>query len=187
MITAVFAMGVNGEFGSNSRNGLPWGTIPEELENFYNLLENECKGDIILVGKKTYETAPPRLRRLFEQRMVLVYGRSEPAWYVPQNRKVINKPHKLITKIGPGLRKYAERTDIVAIGGKTVIEQMLKHKLVDTVLRSLVLRKDGAPFSSATVYLDPYMMDNAFKDAAIVQHLYGENELYKFVLEGIYL
>lgn len=182
MINALFAVGPNGEFGTNNGR-LPWGSFPEELENFYSLMENDFARDIVLIGKNTYETAPPRLRNLLCDRLVLVYGRSEPKWH----ENVLPGNHKLITKIGKGLVSYAADTDIVAIGGKTVLHQLMKKNLLNSALRSVVYRKDGSHSSIATVYLDPVVVDSAFKDAAIIQHRTGENLMYRFVLEGVYL
>lgn len=178
MINALYAVGPKGEFGTENGR-LPWGSFPEELEVFYNTLKDDFKGDIILVGKRTYETAPPRLKRILESRFVLVYGRTPPKWICP------NK-HKLITQLGKGLLSYSPKVDIVCIGGKTVIEELASKKLLNTHVRSVVTRQyyeEGFP--NARVYLNPHKL--GLENAAIIEHKRGKGEMLQFVQEGVYL
>lgn len=179
MITAIYAVGPNGEFGTDEGR-LPWGSFPQELENFYNLLEKDFKSAIILVGKRTYETAPPRLKRLLSERYVLVYGRTPPKDWLHDSK------HKLLTQIGKGLQSYTEEVDILCLGGKTVIELLASKKLINTHVRSIVTRKycdDG--FASARVFLDPYKL--GLGDAAIIEHKRGHSDTLEFVQQGVYL
>ena len=179
MINALYAVGPKGEFGAEDGR-LPWGSFPQELENFYSLLEKEFRSDIILVGKKTYETAPPRLKRLLSERYVLVYGRTPPKEWFHATK------HKLITQIGRGLCSYTKEIDMVCIGGKTVIELLASKKLLNTHVRSVVTRKySDEGFVNSRVYLDPYKL--GLEDAAIIEHKRGSSDMLEFVQQGVYL
>lgn len=55
MISLHFAVGSAGEFGLNG--GLPWGSIPKELETFWKGLKSE-KPDFIVMGSSTFRSLP---------------------------------------------------------------------------------------------------------------------------------
>ncbi|QGH45267.1 thymidylate synthase [Bacteriophage Eos] len=179
MIYALYAMGPNGEFGS--AKGLPWGSFPEELEFFYASLD-AGKSDVIIVGKRTYETAPKRLRELLEKRRVLVWGRTPPEnWYNPR--------HRHLRYIGKGLKTYLNGSDAVIIGGAALLEEAASQKVIDVYLRSTIEMKlcgnmwDNFP----TIKLKHDDLLLWPVDSAVVVHRRGENEKYRFVSEGVYL
>lgn len=179
MIYALYAMGPNGEFGSAI--GLPWGSFSEELEFFYEFLE-PFKADIIVVGKRTYETAPKRLREVLEKRQVLVWGRTPPTiWY--------NEQHRHLRYIGKGLKTYLNGSDAVIIGGAALLEEAASQKVIDAFIRSTIEMKlcgnmwDNFP----TIKLKHDDLLLWPVDSAVVVHRRGENEKYTFVSEGVYL
>lgn len=179
MIYALYAMGPNGEFGSEK--GLPWGSFPEELGFFYECLD-AGKSDVIIAGKRTYETAPKRLRETLEKRRVLVWGRTPPANFY-------NSRHKHLRYIGKGLKTYLNGSDAVIIGGAALLEEAAKQKVIDVYLRSTIEMKlcgnmwDNFP----TIKLKHDDLLLWPVDSAVVVHRRGENEKYRFVSEGVYL
>lgn len=179
MIYALYAMGPDGEFGSEK--GLPWGSLPEELEFFYEFLE-PFKADVIVVGKRTYETAPRRLREMLEKRLVLVWGRTPPKeFYSPQ--------HRHLRYVGKGLKTYLNGSDAVIIGGATLLEEAANQKIIDAFVRSTVNKKLSGDIwdNRPTVYLKHDDLRLWPVDSAVVVHRTGSNVKYEFITEGVYL
>lgn len=60
LMEAIFASGLNGEFGFEGR--LPWEHIPEDMKFF----KETTMGKVLVCGKNTYESLPPLKGRTLE-------------------------------------------------------------------------------------------------------------------------
>lgn len=187
MITALYAMRVDGAFGvfnpatMDAYGGLPWGSIPEELEQFYRVLDTY---QVVIVGHNTYTTAPPRLKKALDKKsIVYVVGSASPI--------LIKNPHsnvRFITHLGSKITSFCEEIEAVCIGGKALLETLATMGCLDGIYRSTIYPKAGTvPSLDHIMYLEHPVLKSVPPDAVVTHIASGENERYRFVMEGIYL
>lgn len=178
MIFGLFAVGDHGEFGLKDGK-LPWGSFKEELEVFYSTLE-ELRHDPIIIGKNTYESALPRLRKALETRLVYVYGRTKPEFY--------GVNHKLLTQIGGSFKRVTDawESDALVLGGATLLHHFYNRGLFDGFIRSTVSRKDGLFHPNSDFHLNTGFFQDS-PDATVFLLEQGENEELTFKQETVYL
>jgi dihydrofolate reductase len=114
------------------RGGLPW-TYPEELEHFYRT----TKGNVVIMGSKTYDTAPARL---FDDRKAIVLSKQiredeESVCFVQSLTECL----ELIQELDPSQKVFM-------IGGAEIAHLFLCHNL----LSSFILTQIHGKFSGDT-------------------------------------
>lgn len=187
MISALFAVRNDGAFGTlnpctlDASGRLPWGSIPEELEQFYKVLELY---KVVIVGHNTYITAAPRLKKALDAKgAVYVVGASAPS--------LIRNPHynvRFITHFGPKIQDFFAETEAVCIGGKALLESLAMMGSLDGVYRSIIYPKAGTvPSLDHIMYLDHPLLVSNPPDSVVSHVAEGENERYRFVMEAVYL
>lgn len=187
MITALYAMRVDGAFGvfnpatMDAYGELPWGSIPEELEQFYKILDTY---QVVILGHNTYTTAPPRLKKALERKsMVYVVGSASPILIKNPPRNV-----RFITHLGSKIRDFCNEVEVVCIGGKALLETLATMGCLDAIYRSTIYPKAGTvPSLDHIMYLEHPILTSTPPDAVVTHVASGENERYRFVMEGVYL
>lgn len=120
MVTAIFALGPNAEFGN--MNQLPWGSFPQELEAYKSALDEALQPhhpNIILVGKNTWDGLPVSAKQNLVNHTsnIWIYGSKMPKEYPGAN-------FRLIRDIGFNLPEEWEYSNVVCIGGAHLLEKM---------------------------------------------------------------
>lgn len=176
MIFGLFAVGQDGSFGT-FEGKLPWGSFPEELEQFYAVLISN-KNDTIVIGKTTYETAPPRLREALAGRLVFIMGRNSP-------NKLLDSKHFWMPLVGGSFGKLAKRTpktDILVLGGKATLEEFSRLGLLDGYIRSRIYGQ----FPQGDITLSNELVETPL-DSTIVVLASGGNDNLSYTQEMVYL
>lgn len=120
------------------KNRLPW-HIPEDAQRFMTL----TKGHTVLMGRKTYESLPPKYKPLPHRRNV-VATREPSKFSVPQDVEVCASPVRFVEDCLSG--KIQLSTGILwIVGGEEIYRLTLPfwHELYLTVVHS---RNDGDAF-----------------------------------------
>lgn len=146
MVTAIFAIGPQGQFGY--RGGLPWGSFPQELEAYNNALNSVFSGErpvVLLIGKSTWETLPEKARDklINKSSQIWVYGRSEPSKY---GVKV-----NVLTEIGYTLPPQWEYHDVLCVGGAYLLNKLFELGHIDKAYISRVWWNLPAPINSESL------------------------------------
>lgn len=170
---ALYAVGPDGQFGLNGK--LPWGSIPEELEHFY---ETADKAAAIVVGAKTYFNSPKKLKDFLSSKIVYVYGAPDG--------KLLSHKHQFITQITPAFRKISKNLAIVFIGGKALLEKAMEEKLLDVLVVTEVKPNCVTQHMPADVYLNRKLIEHPIS-ATIVHGLYGKTEEFNYRVRKVYL
>lgn len=171
---AVYAVGPDGQFGLGGR--LPWGSLPEELEHFYAVVD---KASVLVVGAKTYFSSPPRLRSLLSRKTVYIYG-------LPKGDDLFSDNHRYLTKLSYAFRKVTGNFSTMFIGGKVLLEEAHFHKLIDVHIRSTVHPKCVVEKMPADTYLSNEFL-RVPQSATVVYQRGGNTDDYYFSIERIYL
>lgn len=187
MITALYAMRNDGAFGvlnsatMDACGHLPWGSIPAELEQFYRILDTY---QVVIVGRNTYITAPPRLKKELDKKSVVyVVGSASPLLLKDTHHNV-----RFITHLGSKIRNFCEDVEAVCIGGKALLETLATVGCLDGIYRSTIYPRAGTvPSLDHIMYLEHPVLTSVPPDAVVTHIASGENERYRFVMEGIYL
>ncbi|OGE84153.1 MAG: hypothetical protein A3B23_00960 [Candidatus Colwellbacteria bacterium RIFCSPLOWO2_01_FULL_48_10] len=118
MIAIIAAVAENGVIGSN--NELPWGdmlNIPDDTKRFIEL----TKGNVVVMGRKTYESIRKLGRRLPNRTRVVITRQTD--YETIPDFETSNSLEKTI-------EKYKDR-DIFVIGGTEIFKQAIP--LADTM------------------------------------------------------
>lgn len=111
MISIIAAIGKNRELGKN--NALLW-HIPEDMKRFKDL----TTGQVVIMGRKTYESLPPRFRPL-PNRINIV---------VTRNNKWRTSDCTVVNSIEEAVEKAKEfNKEIFIIGGASIYQQGIKY------------------------------------------------------------
>ena len=156
MITAVFATGRRGEFG-NKNGTLPWGSIPEELELFFDTV-SRLNPSALIVGAHTWLTLPnsAKERLVTENSITWVYildpsGEAKPI--VNAKPRAYSYHCVFITTVTPTLASMFKDINAVAIGGAYLLDKLYSNNLVDRALVSVIKPAAGEPDFKAEVTL----------------------------------
>lgn len=183
MITAIFATGRRGEFG-NKDGTLPWGSIPEELQVFFDTVDS-LNPKALIVGAHTWLTLPKSAKKKLTEVRPAVGKNNINTVYIfdPKGvakailgEKVDELYHCMfITTITPTLFSVFENTHAIAIGGAYLLDKLYSNDLVDRAFISIVKPAEGEPEFTADVKLPStvYLADS--KTTIIktnVEHLY---------------
>lgn len=187
MIAALYAMRNDHAFGLfdpatfSASGALPWGSVPEELENFYQILD---QFEAVLVGHNTYTTAPPRLKKILSKKpIVYIVGSRAPTLITETSQNM-----RFLTQVGSSIREFCSEIDTVCIGGKALLETLADQGALDAIYRSTITPKAGTiPSLDNIIYLDHPLLSGTPPHAVVSYVASGENERYRFVTEGIYL
>jgi dihydrofolate reductase len=152
MITAIFAVGPQGQFGKG--NGLPW-ECKADLEGMYADLKR-LRPNIILVGARTYKSLPlsvikkistacntPNLWSSSKEET-----KAPPEWHVYSRGPVPQKEGHtdnfgVILEISESLEKYYEGVNVVCLGGAGLLEHLFDYDLIDqAIVTHIRLNKD---------------------------------------------
>lgn len=184
MIVGLYAVGQNGEFGLNGR--LPWGSFPEELAAFNDILESN-KGYHILVGYKTWSTLPTSVKkRLADLKYsILVYAERKTRELLELS-KLPNVT--VITKLDYSLKDFLKDSLALVIGGASLLEECLDQGILDGCYISTVVNKDPGRigFECDTALLPPLWDEIHMPPATVFVVASGENENLSFVQEYHY-
>lgn len=155
MINIIAAIGKNRELGKD--NKLLW-NIPEDLERFKNL----TNGQIVIMGRKTYESLPEKFRPL-PNRINIVMTRDLNFTILERPSQDSNSEVMVCGSIEDAIKKGASRGEIFIIGGASIYQQAIKY--ADKLYLTLV--------------------DKEYPDADAFFPEYGEFGNLKLVGEGV--
>lgn len=157
MITAMYAVGPNGEFGLKGK--LPWGSFKEELDAFYSQLD-VLNPDNIIIGAGTYLVLPEVVR----QRMV-----GESDLFIRADRPLPNDiKHGIytpISKIGDTLPTFLKDQQTVVLGGATLLYEMYIHGHIESAFVSTIFSNQKL---EADVHLDNTILDYNYESTRLV-------------------
>lgn len=157
MITAIYAVGPNGEFGLKGK--LPWGSFKEELDAFYSQLD-VLNPDNIIIGAGTYLALPEVVR----QRMV-----GESDLFIRADRPLPNDiKHGIytpISKIGDTLPTFLKDQQTVVLGGATLLYEMYIHGHIESAFVSTIFSNQKL---EADVHLDNTILDYNYESTRLV-------------------
>ncbi|UCR80954.1 putative dihydrofolate reductase [Escherichia phage Lindwurm] len=157
MITALYAVGPNGEFGL--RGKLPWGSFREELDAFYSQLD-VLNPDNIIIGAGTYLALPEVVR----QRMI-----GESDLFIRADRPLPDDiKHGIytpISKIGDTLPTFLKDQQTVVLGGATLLYEMYIHGHIESAFVSTIFSTQKL---EADVYLDNTILDYNYESTRLV-------------------
>ncbi len=122
MISLIVGMTKSGVIGNNLK--LPW-HIADDLKNFKKLTE----GNVVIMGRKTYESLPPKFRPLPNRHNIIISSSINHL----DNAEIASSVEDAIKK---GKTKYRE---IFIIGGATIFTQAMP--LVDTMYISYIKKE----------------------------------------------
>lgn len=176
------AMNRDGIISINDK--LPW-HIPEDLLRFKKMTE----GNIVIMGRKTYESLPPKHRPL-KNRMNVVLTR-EPEKYTDENAKYDNLLFTTMEKVFDlELTKKSQDKKIFIIGGSEIYALFLPYCSVIHITR-VYSNKEFHAYKNIVLfpYSDAYFLKNGFskKDEKYVEKfIYSKNENIKFKYITLY-
>ena len=157
MITAMYAVGPNGEFGL--RGKLPWGSFKEELNAFYAQLD-VLNPDNIIIGAGTYLALPEVVR----QRMI-----GESDLFIRADRPLPDDiKHGIytpISKIGDTLPTFLKDQQTVVLGGATLLYEMYIHGHIESAFVSTIFSNQKL---EADVHLDNTILDYNYESTRLV-------------------
>lgn len=157
MITAIYAVGPNGEFGLKGK--LPWGSFKEELDAFYSQLD-VLNPDNIIIGAGTYLALPEVVR----QRMI-----GESDLFIRADRPLPNDiKHGIytpISKIGDTLPTFLKDQQTVVLGGATLLYEMYIHGHIESAFVSTIFSNQKL---EADVHLDNTILDYNYESTRLV-------------------
>lgn len=157
MITAIYAVGPNGEFGL--RGKLPWGSFKEELDAFYSQLD-VLNPDNIIIGAGTYLALPEVVRQRMVGESDLFIRADRP---LPDDTKhVIYTP---ISKIGDTLPTFLKDQQTVVLGGATLLYEMYIHGHIESAFVSTIFSNQKL---EADVHLDNTILDYNYESTRLV-------------------
>lgn len=123
MFTLVVAYDSKKGIGLN--NDIPW-NYPEDLRRFSTI----TKGNVVIMGRKTYESIPIKYRPL-PNRINIVISKSPKPKHVPSNVVWVSSIDAANT-----IAIANESSKIYVIGGASIYQQYLKNKLITNMLVS---------------------------------------------------
>ena len=157
MITALYAVGPNGEFGL--RGKLPWGSFKEELDAFYSQLD-VLNPDNIIIGAGTYLALPEVVR----QRMI-----GESDLFIRADRPLPDDiKHGIytpISKIGDTLPTFLKDQQTVVLGGATLLYEMYIHGHIESAFVSTIFSDKKL---EADVHLDNTILEYNYESTRLV-------------------
>lgn len=191
MVTAIFAVGANKEFGNKGK--LPWGSFYLELESFYSAIEESfCVPNstmpILLVGNNTWRDLPlPAVNKLLEYTK-LVYVLAKKDAYIP---KRADETLAVLTNIGSKLPPEFDYANVVCIGGSFLLTKLFENYHVDKAFVSTITQtKDGEPeiFEADTfLQLPQYVMDSTSTLVRRGSVTTSDNKMISFTQELYYI
>ncbi|CAL5098796.1 Dihydrofolate reductase, phage-associated [Salmonella phage Tennessee] len=156
MITAMYAVGPNGEFGL--RGKLPWGSFKEELDAFYSQLD-VLNPDNIIIGAGTYLALPEVVR----QRMI-----GEADLFIRADRPLadsIKETYTAISRIGDTLPTFLKDQQTVVLGGANLLLEMYQHGHIESAFVSTIFSEQKL---EADTYLDSMILDYNYESTRLV-------------------
>lgn len=125
MVTAIYAVGSEGQFGYNG--GLPWGSFPQELEAYYSALEHAFGSKpgprILLVGSSTWKSLPKKAVDKLLEYTTNVWVLSKNGYVSPRSGERLT----IVTNIGYALPEEWEYHNVVCIGGGFLLRSLFAH------------------------------------------------------------
>lgn len=157
MITALYAVGPNGEFGL--RGKLPWGSFREELDAFYSQLD-VLNPDNIIIGAGTYLALPEVVRQRMIRESDLFIRADRP---LPDDIK--HGIYTPISKIGDTLPTFLKDQQTVVLGGATLLYEMYIHGHIESAFVSTIFSNQKL---EADVHLDNTILDYNYESTRLV-------------------
>lgn len=133
MITAVYARSAEGRFGVTTAEGVvrtPWPYLSVDMRHFKEV----TRGKAVLMGRRTFESLPPRESEPLPGRHSIVASRS-PQWN-PWITWTCDPDETVYTYKQMGV-------DLCIIGGPSLIEECWPH--IDTILETVVYHEAVIP------------------------------------------
>lgn len=153
LVTPVFAIGTNGEFGY--RNKLPWPRLSKDLEHFWNTIRSNGYHDdkkVVIMGRKTFESLPNRMKP------------------IPGVMNFVISSNNQLDSKYPGIRVFSDlqsvfnlidyfeaSVKIYLIGGCGLIEEFYQYHS-DRCLLSIITEIEG-DFKSDVFFNTEYIKD----------------------------
>lgn len=165
MITALFAMGPNGEMSFEGK--LPWKDYKLELEVFYASLK-ALAPRVILMGSTTYLDLPPKvLERICKApglktdagtdalAAIHVVGSKKLGECFEKSKEV---PFLAITQIGENFKNFYANENTVCIGGARLLDTLVQANAIQDFRVSTVFPNDGSTMLADT-YIPKRLVD----------------------------
>lgn len=157
MITAMYAVGPNGEFGL--RGKLPWGSFKEELNAFYSQLD-VLNPDNIIIGAGTYLALPYTVRERMIGASDLFIRADRP---LPDD--ITHDIYTPISMIGDTLPTFLKDQQTVVLGGANLLLEMYQHGHIESAFVSTIFSEQKL---EADTHLDSMILDYNYESTRLV-------------------
>lgn len=125
MVTAIFAVGSEGQFGL--MGGLPWGSFPQELEAYHSALEHAFTTNhnprVLLVGSNTWKSLPKKAVDRLLDYTTNVWVLSRDGFVNPRGGEKLS----ILTNIGYTLPEEWDYHNVVCIGGAFLLKNLFAY------------------------------------------------------------
>jgi dihydrofolate reductase len=155
MLSLIVATDENKLIGNN--NQLPW-HLPADLAHFKNLTQN----NIVVMGRKTYDSLPEQYRPLPNRKNVIISRNS--------NLKIANC--EVFSSLETMIKAFEDKAKLMIIGGMSIYEQALP--LVDKVYLTTIHHK----FTGDAFF--PKLDDNEWNEIESIYNEADDNNKYAY-------
>jgi dihydrofolate reductase len=155
MLSLIVATDENKLIGNN--NQLPW-HLPADLAHFKNLTQN----NIVVMGRKTYDSLPEQYRPLPNRKNVIISRNS--------NLKIANC--EVFSSLETMIKAFEDKAKLMIIGGMSIYEQALP--LVDKIYLTTIHHK----FTGDAFF--PKLDDNEWNEIESIYNEADDNNKYAY-------
>jgi dihydrofolate reductase len=155
MLSLIVATDENKLIGNN--NQLPW-HLPADLAHFKNLTQN----NIVVMGRKTYDSLPEQYRPLPNRKNVIISRNS--------NLKIANC--EVFSSLETIIKAFEDKAKLMIIGGMSIYEQALP--LVDKIYLTTIHHK----FTGDAFF--PKLDDNEWNEIESIYNEADDNNKYAY-------
>ena len=141
-----------GDFHFGNKGGLPWGHVKEELAHF----KKETKDTVLVMGSNTFLSLPGKLPG--RTHAVLSHKGEQLITKDGKSADIVFKGGNLSGTIDVLKNMYPEK-DISIIGGKMLIEEAIRFKLVDEIVVSYIVPRENAEIIESDVVITKETMN----------------------------
>lgn len=142
-----------GDFHFGNKGSLPWGHVKEELAHF----KRETKGTVLLMGANTFLSLPGKLPERVHA--VLSHRGEQLITKDGKSADIVFKGGNLSGAIETLKTMHYDNVDISIIGGKMLIEEAIRFKLVDEIVVSHIVPRDNAEIIESDVVITKETMN----------------------------
>ncbi|MEK7597807.1 MAG: dihydrofolate reductase [Patescibacteria group bacterium] len=162
MISIIAAIGKNRELGKD--NKLLW-HIPEDFKRFKDL----TTGQIVIMGRKTYESLPEKFRPLPNRVNIIV---TRDVNYKAEGVIICNSIEEAVKNSELRIQNSELKKEVFIIGGASIYEQGIKH--ADKLYLTLIDKE----YPDADAFFPDY---SEFKKVVFEEKHQDDKYSYKFI------